>query len=134
MAELKEAVATGVAGITDSFGSANVRVVPDGQGGAWVEIGTVDLGVPYEQETTFLICQLQFTLPAADVYPMYVRGDLSRADKQAHGQGFSATQLNWPGDKQPRPVYQVSRRTQGDFTLQTPLQKIEKVLAWIRSR
>lgn len=131
---MKEAVTTAVAEITASYGSANVRAVPDGQGGAWVEIKDVDLGAPYEQDATFLICQLQFTLPAADVYPMYVRGDLSRADKQAHGQGFSVTQLNWPGDEQPRPVFQVSRRTQGDFTLQTPLQKIEKVLAWIRSR
>jgi hypothetical protein len=134
VAEFKEAVANGIAEITASYGSDNVRAVPDGQGGAWVEIKTVALGMPYEQDNTFLICQLQFTLPAADVYPMFLRGDLSRADKLAHGQGFSATQLNWPGAEQPTPVTQVSRRTQGDFTAQTPLQKIEKVLGWIRSR
>jgi hypothetical protein len=42
--------------------------------------------------------------------------------------------LSWPGEAQARPVVQVSRRTQGDFTAQTPIQKIEKVLEWMRSQ
>jgi len=134
MAQLKQAVATGIAEITAAYGTERVKVIPDGQGGAWVEISGLDPGPIYQQAETFLVCLLPFTLPAADIYPLFVRGDLSRRDRQPLGPGFGVTQLQWPGDPQPRPVAQVSRRTQGDFTAQTPLQKIEKVLAWLRSR
>jgi hypothetical protein len=109
--------------------------VPDGQGGVWIELTDVTLGDRYQQESTFVICLLPFNLPAADVYPLFVRNDLSRADGKGLGEGFAATSVSWPGDKQPRPVVQVSRRTRGSaFTLQTPRQKIDKVLDWVRSR
>jgi hypothetical protein len=131
---MKEAVERGVAEISDAYGTDHVRVVPDDQGGAWVEVADLDLGAPYLQDTTFLVCLLPFNLPAADVYPMFVRPDLTRADGPALGDGFQVTQLSWPGEPQPRAVVQVSRRTRGDFTAQTPAHKIEKVLDWIRSR
>jgi len=134
MAGLKQAVAAAVAEITAAYGSGQVRVVADGQGGAWVEITGLGPGAAYEQKETFLVCLLPFTLPAADIYPAFVRADLSRCDEQPLGAGFGVTQLHWPGDPQPRPVVQLSRRTKGDFTAQTPVQKIEKVLAWLRSR
>lgn len=134
MTELKQAVASGVAEVTAAYGAGRVRVVPDGQGGAWVEITGLDPGAAYEQDETFLVCLLPFTLPAADIYPAFVRADLSRRDKQQLGAGLGMTQLQWPGDPQVRPAVQVSRRTKGDFTAQTPVQKIEKVLAWLRSR
>lgn len=134
MVELKDAVARGVAEITGACGADLVRVLPDGQGGAWVELAAVDLGKPYDQDHTFLVCLLPFTLPAADIYPTFVRPDLTRCDKQPLGEGFAATQLQWPGDPKPRPVIQISRRTHSHFAAQTPLQKIEKVLAWLRGR
>ncbi len=134
MADLKQAVADGVAEITAAYGAEQVRVVPDGQGGAWVEITRLDPGAAYEQDETFLVCLLPFTLPAADIYPAFVRADLSRRDKQPLGPGFGVTQLQWPGEPHARPVVQISRRTKGDFTAQTPVQKIEKVLTWLRSR
>jgi hypothetical protein len=134
MAELKQAVASGAAGIVTAYGAERVRAIADGQGGAWVEITGLDPGPAYEQNSTFLVCLLPFTLPAVDIYPMFVRADLSRVDKQQLGPGFGAAQLQWPGDPQPRPVVQLSRRTKGDLAAQTPAQKIEKVLAWLRSR
>ncbi len=124
-----------VAAITEAYGADKVRVVPDDQGGAWIEIADVELGDPYAQDTTFVICLLPFTLPVADVYPLFVRHDLTRYDGNGLGDAFGATEVNWPGDPQPRPATQVSRRTRrGEFTLQTPLQKIEKVLDWVRTR
>lgn len=120
--------------IESSFGPDKVRLVPDDQGGTWVEITGLDPGEPYDQVDTFLICLLPFNLPGADVYPMFVRADLTRTDKRALGEGFQSTQLKWAGDPEPRPVVQISRRTKGDFAVQTPLQKIDKVLAWLRSR
>src|SRR5262249_21315168 len=121
--------------IIDAFGAERVRVVPDGQGGAWVEISDVELGGAYTTETTFVIFLLPFNLPGADVYPLFVRRDLERRDRQGLGEGFAATDVQRPGDEQPRPVTQVSRRTRrSDFTRQSALQKIEKVLEWVRTR
>lgn len=132
---LKEAAATALADIVTAYGESRVRAVPDGQGGVWIEIADVPLGGPYAQATTFVICLLPFNLPAADVYPLFVRNDLSRTDGKGPGKGLRSTSVNWPGDSQPRAAVQVSRRTRGNaFTLQTPLQKIEKVLDWLRTR
>lgn len=131
---MKEAVQAGVSAIVARFGDDRVRVVEDGQGGAWVEITDVELGDPYDQETSFVVFVLPFNLPNADVYPLFLRHDLSRRDHAALGEGFANTALSWPGDPNPRPVTQVSRRTRGAFSLQTSLQKLEKVLEWVRSR
>lgn len=132
---MKEAVQTALAAIIERYGADRVRAVPDGQGGAWVEIRGVGLGDTYSQGTTSAIVLLPFNLPNADVYPMCIRADLTRRDGGALGEGFSATSLSWPGDEQPRAVTQVSRRTRrSDFTRQTPLQKVEKVIDWIRTR
>lgn len=132
---VKDAVRAGLADILSCFGDAGVRPIPDGQGGVWVEILDVNLGDPYVQESTFVIALLPFNLPAADIYPLFVRHDLTRRDGQALGEGFSQTTVAWPGDPEPRPVFQVSRRTRpGGFALQTPLQKIDRVLEWLRKR
>jgi hypothetical protein len=132
---MKETVQAAVTPITEAYGAEKVRVVPDDQGGAWIEISDVELGDPYEQDTTFVICLLPFNLPGADVYPLFVRHDLTRHDGNGLGDGFAMTEVNWPGDPQPRPVTQLSRRTRrSEFTMQTPVQKIDKVLDWVRTR
>ena len=132
---MKEAVLAALTEITAAYGAHGVRVVPDDQGGAWIEITDVDLGATYSEPTSFVICLLPFNLPNADVYPLFVRHDLARADGNGLGEGFNATPLNWPGEPHQRAVTQVSRRTRrSDFTRQTALQKIDKVLDWIRTR
>jgi len=131
---LKSAVEQGIADIKRVYGTKSVRVVADGQGGAWVEIGSVRLSKAYTMSSSFLICLLPFSLPGADVYPVFLRHDLARRDKGPLGEGFQVTQLQWPGEPAPRPVVQVSRRTRNNFAIQTPLQKIEKVLEWVRTR
>lgn len=133
--DVKSAVRDAATGIRAQYGESNVREVPDGQGGAWVEIHALELGDAYAQDTTFLVCLLPFNLPNADVYPVFVRPDLARTDGQPLGQGFQVTQVQLPGETQPRSVVQVSRRTrEGLFVQQTPTQKVEKVVAWIRTR
>lgn len=133
--DLKGAVREAVLGLRAQYGEEGVREIPDGQGGAWIEIEDLALGEPYVQDTTFLVCLLPFNLPNADVYPMFVRPDLARLDGQPLGECFQVTQVQLPGASQPRPAVQVSRRTRaGLFVQQTPTQKVEKVLAWIRNR
>ena len=65
-----------------------VLVVPDGQGGAWVEVREVELGRAYVQPTTFVVFLLPFNLPGADIYPIFVRDDLARHDGAALGDGL----------------------------------------------
>lgn len=133
--QLKEAVQAAANAITAAYGAESVRTVPDGQGGAWIDIADVALGDRYQQDTTFVLCLLPFNLPGADIYPIFIRHDVSRRDDNGLGEGFGATEVSWPGEENPRAVVQVSRRTRrNEFALQTPLQKIEKVLEWVRTR
>lgn len=120
--------------LREAFPDWALNVVPDGQGGAWVEVASVPLGAPYVQPDSFLIFLLPFTLPGSDIYPMFVRADLARIDGGPLGDGFQQTQLSWPGEPMPRPIVQVSRRTRGSFAAQTASQKVLKVIDWMVSR
>lgn len=132
---LKSAVESAIEGLRAQFGAERVTVASDGQGGAWVQIDGLELGEVYVQDDTFLICLLPFNLPNADVYPAFVRDDLQRVDGQPLGEGFQTTQMQWPGEPGTRPVVQISRRTRNSqFSDQTPAQKVEKVLAWLRAQ
>ncbi len=132
---VKTAVQLAIEGLDAQYGCEKVHPYPDGQGGAWVTIDEVELGPPYGQPDTTVICLLPFNLPNADVYPIFVRTDLSRADNQPLGEGFQQTAVQLPGEPTPRQATQVSRRTRnGQFTDQTATLKIEKVLAWIRGQ
>ena len=115
------------------FPSLEIKVTPDGQGGAWVEVLDVPIGQTYVQATTFVVFLLPFNLPGSDIYPLFVRPDLARADGQPLGPAFQQTQLSWPAEPMPRPVTQVSRRTRGAFASQTAAQKVMKVLDWLRT-
>ena len=128
-------MATALANIVSAYGADNVRVVPDGQGGAWAEVREIELGCAYVQATTFAVFLLPFNLPGADIYPIFVRDDLARRDGAPLGEGLQRTTLSWPGQPAQRPVIQISRRTRGGaFTAQTAVQKVEKVLEWLRSK
>jgi hypothetical protein len=135
MCQLKRAVLEALDGLRAQYGEDSVREIADGQGGAWVEILRQRLCDTYAQPDTTVICLLPFNLPNADVYPTFVRADLSRVDGAPLGEGFQDAQVTLPGEGGPRSVVQVSRRTrEGFFAQQTAAQKVEKVLSWIRSR
>jgi hypothetical protein len=131
---LKGSVLEAIEQIEQAYPSLPLKVVPDGQGGAWVELTDVPLGTAWQQSTTFLIFLLPFNLPACDIYPMFVRPDLQRSGHGGLVEGLAVTQLSWPGDPSQRDVVQVSRRTRGSFAAQTAPQKVEKVMDWVRSQ
>lgn len=131
LANLKASVKTALDSLDAAFPALPPRVVPDGQGGAWVEYIDMPLGAPFEQDSTFVVFLLPFNLPGSDIYPMFVRPDLTRLDGQSLGQAFQVTQLSWPGEPLPRSVVQLSRRTRGAFAAQTAAQKLIKVLEWM---
>ena len=130
---VKASVRAALESLEQAFPTLPMRVVPDGQGGAWVELTDVALGPPFGEESTFLVFLLPFNLPGSDIYPMFVRPDLTRLDGQPLGPAFQGTQLSWPGESGARAVVQVSRRTRGAFASQTASQKVLKVLEWMRT-
>jgi hypothetical protein len=134
-ATAKTAVQQAYEDIKAAFPDFTASATPDGQGGLWVELTGVRLGAPYAQTETFLAFLLPFNLPGGDIYPMFMRPDLSRLDGSPLGDGFARTQLQRTAEDQPRDVTQISRRTRGNnYALQTAPQKVTKVLDWVMIR
>jgi hypothetical protein len=131
---LKGPVRSAIELLQRAYSSTTLRIVPDAQGGAWIEMLDVPFGPPYVQSNSFVIFLLPFNLPGSDIYPFFVRPDFARVDGAVLSPCFQATQLSWPGDPGPRPVLQVSRRTRGAFSTQTAPHKVAKVLDWIRTQ
>jgi len=115
--------------IRDAHPGVTVTVREDGQGGAVVIVEEVDLGHPYSHPTTWVGFHITFQYPYADVYPYFVRGDLSRADGRPLGEALSVTAF------ENRPAVQVSRRSnRREVALDTAYLKLLRVMEWLRQR
>jgi hypothetical protein len=122
-------VSEAVEEIRRTFEGATVVARDDCEGGAYVRIDPVDPGVPYTQRQTWIGFRITAQYPYADVYPLFVRPDLSRIDGQPLGDGMTAN----PFDSQP--AIQVSRRSSHlDPASDTAALKVLKVLRWTASR
>jgi hypothetical protein len=118
-----------IAELKETWPEAIVTVTPDAQGGALVIVEDVPLFPPYTQQSTWVGFLLSFQYPYADVYPHFVRRDLTRSDGKPLGDAMTAA--TFAG----RPAIQVSRRSnrhEPDF--QTAAIKLHKVLEWLRTR
>ena len=124
--EVQEAVKE----ISEAYPNCRLDSVEDGQGGAIVTVQDVPIeGSLYEQTHTWVGFHITHTYPYADVYPHFVRHDLSRRDGKPLGEGTSI------GTFQKVPAVQISRRTNKlDPTSHTALLKLCKVLRWLTSR
>lgn len=121
-------VAAAVDEIKAAFPNATVVVKEEGDA-VVVLLDPIDLGEPYAQSETWIGFRITFQYPYSDVYPHFVRGDLSRVDGAGLGEGMSVTTFDG------RPAVQISRRSnQLDPTTGTALIKLHKVLAWLRTR
>ena len=114
--------------IRRAFAGSALTVEEDGGGGAYVIVESVDLGERYRPNISWMGGHLSPQLPYADVYPLYIGGDIERADQQAlqppitRGHQFRG-----------RAAVQVSRRTNRlDPQVQTPVLKFQKVLHYLR--
>lgn len=113
-----------------SFEGHAIDAVDDGEGGAVVTVGDLDLGSKYSPSISWCAFHITFQYPHADVYPLYFRPDLVRADGQPLGEAISGP-VEWRGRK----AIQVSRRANHlDPAVDTAAAKLHKVLAWMRSR
>lgn len=128
--------------IAANYPNSTLVVAPDQQGGSFVELQGIPLGEPYEQEATWIGFHITHSCPYADVYPHFVRSDLSRKDKRPLGEGFGQGQTFPPNDSgiqqimPARPAVQISRRSnhRDSSGLETPLLKLMKVIRWLQSR
>lgn len=114
------------------FDGCKFKVVPDAEGGALVFIEEIILVEPhpYVQNSTWVGFRLNFQLPYADVYPVFVTGDLARKDGKALGEAMSVVP-----DFEGRKAVQISRRSnRRNAEFDTPAIKIQKVIRWMRTR
>lgn len=122
-------VAEAIEEIRATFDTSTVTVKEDGEGGAYVRIDPVDPGAPYTQRQTWIGFRITAQYPYADVYPLFVRPDLSRADGAALGEGLA------PNSFDGQPAIQVSRRSNHlNPATDTAVIKVLKVLDWMAKR
>jgi hypothetical protein len=111
------------------FPNNPLEVVPDGSGGAFIIMKAISLGPPWAQADTWIGFQITFQYPYADVYPHFVRPDLSRIDEKPLGAGLG--QAHFRGQA----AVQISRRSNKlNPATDTATLKLLKVLTWLRSQ
>lgn len=115
--------------IRDAFGEHTINVTEESQGGAYVEIIDISLSETYAQGKTWIGFLITFQYPEAEVYPHFVRPDLSRRDGKNLEGGFSRT--SWRNKE----VTQLSRKTK-NFSPDSDhaLTKLMKVIEWLNSQ
>lgn len=128
-AELNASVSAAVENLRACFPDSKVLIEADGNGGARVAVETVPLSDTYVQSETWIAGHLVPQLPYADIYPLFVRGDLARRDRRPLGTGLSAGQM-FLG----RSAVQASRRSnRRDPSIELAGHKFLKVIAWLRT-
>ena len=128
-AELNAAVTAAVENLRACFPDSQILIESDGVGGARVAVETVPLSDVYVQNVTWVAGHLVPQLPYADIYPLFVRGDLSRRDGRPLGAGLSGGQM-FLG----RSAVQASRRSnRRDPAIELAGHKFLKVIEWLRT-
>jgi hypothetical protein len=129
MTKLTPEIARSLEEIKTNFPESTQVIREDGEGGAYVILEEVSLGSPYNQATTWIGFRITFQYPYSDVYPHFVRGDLSRIDGKGLGEATSSCTFEG------RAAIQISRRSSKlNPSVDTALLKLLKVLQWLKSR
>jgi hypothetical protein len=125
-----DAVAKAIVEIERCVAPATVTVVDDPEGGASVIVEDMPLGGPWAEPTTWIGFRITYTYPYSDVYPHFVRRDLTRIDGAAPMRE-AMSHATFEG----REAIQISRASnKRDPARETAALKLQKVLTWLRSR
>ena len=128
-AGVNASVSAAVENLRACFPGSQLVIESDGSGGARVAVETIQLSDIYVQNETWVAGHLVPQLPYADVYPLFVRGDLVRRDGRTLGPGLSAGHM-FLG----RSAVQASRRsTRRDPAIELAGHKFLKVIEWLRT-
>ena len=129
MTTLTAAVERAITEIRACFPDNPLELIPDGSGGSFITMQALPLGPPWTQAETWIGFQITFQYPYADVYPHFVRPDLSRVDRGPLGAGLGNAQFRG------QPAVQVSRRSNKlNPATDTAKLKLLKVLKWLQSQ
>ncbi len=100
----------------------------DGNNGAYVKVHDVPLEGPFHQVSTWVGFQITNPYPYCDIYPLFVRADLSRRDGNALGEGLSV------GNFRSEVAVQISRRSnRHNPAVDKAVHKLLKVIKWLNS-
>ena len=121
---MKVEVSQAIEELKRQFVTSSLTVREDGQGGAYVVMEPVALGPKYRPEMSWIGFQIPAQYPYADIYPVFIGGNVVRAD----GVAFAVPVT--PGHNfEGRPAIQISRRNSAAQSgLQKAPAKILKVL------
>ena len=117
--EVKQAIRE----IAEAYPTSSLETADDGQGGAIVTIKDLGIEGPYAQSTTWFGFHITHTYPYSDVYPHFVRHDLSRRDQKPLGEATSIGSFSEPAGNptfasrqaaQRRDRHGASQTTKGD--------------------
>lgn len=112
--------------IRASFPGCIVEADDNRDAGVAVTVNGLTLGAPYAQADTWIGFLITFQYPYADVYPHFMRSDLSRIDGQALKAGLGAAQFKG------KPAVQISRRSnRWSPAVDTAAIKLLKVHSWL---
>lgn len=126
---MKPDVEQAVEELRSCFRDAEVVAHAQDDGGAIVTIGGIDLGPKYIPQRTWIKFAISFQYPYADIYPLFVRPDLARADGQPHGEGI--IENSFQGEL----ALQLSRRSNRlNPAIDTAALKVTKVNEWLRTQ
>ena len=126
---MKPEVEQAVGELRRCFSDAEVLARATDDGGAVVAIDPIDLGPVYTPQQTWIKFVITFQYPYADVYPLFVRRDVVRADGQPHGDGFAES--SFAGE----PALQLSRSSKRlDPAIHTAALKVMKVIQWLKAQ
>ncbi len=111
------------------FDAASFTIREDGQGGAYVVIDPVELGPGYRPSATWIGFQIPAQYPYADIYPVFIGGDVVRVD------GVALAAPVTPGHQfEGRAAIQVSRRSAAAQSgSQKAVAKILKVINFLEN-
>jgi len=125
---LNKTVEEAIDNLRRCFPESTITIEPDEAGGARVAVESVVLSAVYLQPETWIAGHLVAQLPYADIYPLFVRGDLARTDGRPLGTGLSNGHV-FLG----RSAVQASRRSnRRDANIETAAHKFIKVIEWLR--
>jgi hypothetical protein len=112
------------------FPDHTIRVVEEPGGGAFVIVENLPIGSRLAPSNSWIGFALGFQYPLSDIYPYYLRHDLTRTNGQPIAAPLSAG-AQMPGFD--RPALLLSRRSyRWDPKHDTALRKFHRILAFLR--
>jgi hypothetical protein len=124
---MKVEVSTAIEEMKRQFSNSSFTVREDGQGGAYVVVEPVELGPKYRPGVTWIGFQIPGQYPYADIYPVFIGGEVVRADGVAFVAPVTAGH-HFEG----RMALQVSRRSAAAQSgSQRATAKILKILTFL---